>query len=254
MMSPLQYVRAAVTLVIGLPLTLIISTFAWLDLTWFRKDKDKALFFPRLWGRMLCKLVGAEVVIEGLGNIRPDQTYIFIGNHSSQFDIFSFQGYYPYAFRWMAKKELFSIPIFGQTMKKMGYIAIDRSKGRQAMKSLDKAAEQIASGNSVLIFPEGTRSPNGKLQEFKTGAILLAIKSGVQVVPIGFNGSYSILPKKKFLADNGKIIIRIGTPMPTDHYISKDKQALALSLHTAVQRLLDNKYKSEEPPITSVEQ
>ena len=192
--------------------------------------------------------------MEGLEKLQPDQTYIFVGNHSSQFDIFSFQGYYPYTFRWIAKKELFNIPVFGQTMKKVGYIAIDRSKGRQAMKSLDKAAEQIASGNSVLIFPEGTRSPNGKLQEFKTGAILLAIKSGVQVVPIGFNGSYSILPKKKLLANNGKIIIRIGTPMPTDHYKSRDKQALASSLHTAVQKLLDDKYTSEETPTTSVEQ
>lgn len=253
-MSPFQYVRAAVTLILAPPLTIIISTLAWLDLTWFRKDKDKALFYPRLWGRILCKLVGAEVEVEGLENIQPDQTYIFVGNHASQFDIFSFQGYFPYTFRWIAKKELFNIPIFGQTMKKVGYIAIDRSKGRQAMKSLDKAAEQIAAGNSVLIFPEGTRSSDGKLQEFKTGAILLAIKSGVQVVPIGFNGSYSILPKKKLLADNGKITIRIGTPMPTNHYKSRDKQALALSLHNAVQKLLDNKHKVDEAPATPVEQ
>lgn len=253
-MSPFQYVRAAATLVLAPPLTIIIATLVWLDVTLFRKDKNKALFFPRLWGRILCQLVGAKVQVEGLENISPDQTYIFVGNHSSQFDIFSFQGYYPYDFRWIAKKELFNIPVFGPTMKKVGYIAIDRSKGRQAMKSLDKAAEQIASGNSVLIFPEGTRSPNGKLQEFKTGAILLAIKSGVQVVPIGLNGSHSILPKKKFLADNGKIIIRIGTPIPTDHYKSKDKQALALSLHTAVQELLDDKYKSEGAPLTPVDQ
>ena len=253
-MSPSQYVRAAVTLGLAPPLTIILSTLTLLDVTLFRKDKNKALIFPRLWGRMLCKLVGAEVKVEGLEKISPDQTYIFVGNHSSQFDIFSFQGYYPYDFRWIAKKELFNIPLFGKTMKKVGYISIDRSKGRQAMKSLDKAAKQIASGNSVLIFPEGTRTPNGKLQDFKTGAILLAIKSGVQVVPIGFNGTYSILPRKKVLANSGKIIIRIGNPMPTDHYTSKDKQALALSLHGAVQELLDTKYKADEAPITSIEQ
>lgn len=232
-------------------MTFIVSLLAWLDLSYFRQAKEKALVFPRFWGRCICRLAGVKVQFEGLDQIAPDQTYIFVGNHCSQFDIFSFQGYYPYDFRWVAKKELFNIPVFGQAMKKVGYISIDRSRGRQALKSLDQAAEQIAAGASVLIFPEGTRSPSGRLQEFKTGAIMLAIKAGVPVVPIGFNGSFPVLPKGKLFANKGTITIRFGTPQPTSHYKARDKQALASSLHQDVARLLDNEYQPENEAVSS---
>lgn len=245
MMAPVQLFRSLLALLIAFPLTITVSLLALLDLNFFRKSRQKALVFPRSWGRTLCRIVGVKVHIEGLENIQPDQTYIFVANHSSQFDIFSWQGYFPYNFRWIAKKELFAIPFFGQAMKQVGYIPIDRSKGRQALKSLDEAAKQIATGFSVLIFPEGTRSPSGRLQEFKTGAIMLAIKSGVPVVPIGFNGSYPVLPKGRLLPKAGNITIRIGSPEQTSHYKAKDKQALALSLHSAVESLLDTPYRSK---------
>jgi len=251
MMAPVQFFRSFLALLIAFPLTILVSLLALIDLNFFRKSKQKAHAFPRAWGRILCRIVGVNVRIEGLENIRPDQTYIFVANHSSQFDIFSWQGYFPYNFRWIAKKELFSIPFFGRAMKQVGYIPIDRSKGRQALKSLDQAAKQIATGSSVLIFPEGTRTPNGRLQEFKTGAIMLAIKSGVPVVPIGFNGSYPVLPKGRLLPRPGNITIRIGIPEETSHYNAKDKQALALSLHSAVESLLDAPYRSEAEPHSS---
>ncbi len=212
---------------------------ALIDITLVRKDVEKAHIFPRVWGRLFCFIVGVTVIVEGLDAIQKGKTYIFAANHASQFDIFAFQGYFPHSFRWIAKKELFRIPVFGQTMRKVGYIAIDRSKGRQALKSLDEAARQIAAGKSVLIFPEGTRTADGKLQEFKAGAILLAIKAGVPVVPIAFVNSYQILPKGKFLARKGTIIIRVGTPMATDHYKAKDKQVLAKELYQQVRSLLE---------------
>lgn len=244
-MAPFQYLRALATLIIAPPLTFIISAMAWLDLTLFRRSAEKVHVFPRMWGKLICGLAGVKVRIEGLDNIRPEQTYIFVGNHASQFDIFCFQAYFPHDFRWIAKKELFNIPIFGHTMKKVGSIPIDRSHGRNALKSLDKAAKKIAAGSSVLIFPEGTRSPDGRLKEFKAGAIMLAIKAGVPVVPLGFNGSYAVLPKGKLLANNGTVSIRIGTPLPTDHYKAKDKQELAATLHGEVAKLLDSERRQE---------
>ena len=127
-------------------------------------------------------------------------------------------------------------------MHRVGYISIDRSHGRQALKSLDEAAKQIAAGSSVLIFPEGTRSADGLLHEFKTGAVLLAIKAGVPIVPLGFNGSYDVLPKGKLLPKSGAITIRIGPAIPTEHYKTSDKQDLARNLHAAVENLLDERY------------
>jgi len=237
-MSPLQFIRSLCTLILAPFLTLVVSAVSLIDLLWVRKSKIKAQVFPRYWGRILCGLSGVRVRVEGMENIDPGQIYIFAGNHCSQYDIFSFQGYFPHDFRWIAKKELFNIPIFGRAMHQVGYIPIDRSHGRQALKSIDEAARRIASGSSVLIFPEGTRSPDGTLKEFKTGAVLLAIKAKVPIVPLGFSGSYEVLPKGRLLPRGGEIVIRIGTPILTAHYQAADKQALATELHAAVARLL----------------
>ena len=237
--SPVQLVRGLLTLAIAPFLTFFVSLFSSIDLMWVRRSEIKVQMFPRAWGRILCWLAGVRVRVEGLAHIEQDKTYIFAGNHVSQYDIFSFQGYFPHDFRWIAKKELFRIPVFGLAMHRIGYIPIDRSHGRQALKSLDDAARRIAAGSSVLIFPEGTRSADGQLQEFKTGAVLLAIKAGVPIVPIGFNGSYRVLPKGRLLPDSGEIVIRIGAPIATEQYKSADKQVLAENLREAVRQLLD---------------
>ena len=241
-MSPIQFVRGSCTLLLVPFITLIVSLLTLMDLLWMRKSEVKAQVFPRYWGRVLCWLAGVRVRVEGMENIVPGQTYIFAGNHCSQYDICAFQGYFPHDFRWIAKKELFRIPAFGQAMHRIGYIPIDRSHGRQALKSLDEAAGRIAAGSSVLIFPEGTRSANGRLQEFKTGAVLLAIKARVPIVPLGFNGSYEVLPKGQLLPRSGEIVIHIGSPISTDHYKTSDKQVLASELHAAVAQLLREQY------------
>ncbi len=238
-MSPVQYTRAVLTLLLAGPTTLFFSIMTLLDVFLIRRSELKAQAFPRAWGRSICRLAGTDVHIEGAENLTPGQTYIFVGNHVSQFDIFSFQGYFPHDFRWIAKKELFRIPFFGAAMLRAGIVPIDRSHGREALRSLNRAAEQIARGTSVLIFPEGTRSSDGRLHPFKTGAVMLAIKAGVPVVPVGFNGTYSILPKGKLLADKGTITIRIGKPIPTHSYKPADKQELAEYLHDRVAELLD---------------
>ncbi|MDD2464008.1 MAG: lysophospholipid acyltransferase family protein [Desulfobulbus sp.] len=242
-MSPVHLFRGVCTLIVAPFLTFVVSSLSLLDLLWGRKSEVKAQVFPRYWGRILCWVAGVKVRIEGFEHLDPKQTYIFAGNHVSQYDIFSFQGYFPHDFRWIAKKELFQIPLFGQAMHRVGYIPIDRSHGRKALKSLDEAGRRIAGGTSVLIFPEGTRSGDGKLHEFKAGAVLLAIKAGVPIVPLGFNGSYEILPKGKFLPRGGEIVIRIGQPMATDHFKSSDKQALAGELQATVAHLLDSHYQ-----------
>ncbi len=246
-MSPIQTARGLLTLCLAPILTFFVSLFALIDLLWVRRDPWKAQQFPRWWGHTICRLAGVRVRIEGLDHITPDQTYIFAGNHASQFDIFVFQGYFPYDFRWMAKKELFRLPVFGQTMLRVGYIPVDRSNSREAMKSLDAAAARIAAGKSVLIFPEGTRSADGRLKEFKGGAVLLAIKAGVPLVPMAFNGSHQVLPKGRWIPDSGEIVLRIGTPIPTAGLKTKDKQQLVDTLHKAVASLLDEAHQPLPP-------
>ena len=238
-MTLFRYIRAAIAFVAIPFLTLVVSSISLLVIYCFRLSQKKAQIGPQLWGRMICRLSGVKVKIEGLENISRDETYIFVANHVSQYDIFTFQGYFKHDFRWIAKKELFRIPVFGTALGYLGIIPIDRSKGRKVIKSLNRAAERIAAGASVLIFPEGTRSPDGKMQDFKYGAILLAIKSGVPVVPIGFNGTYEVLPKGKLFPESGEAVIRVGKPISTKHYKPQDKKMLAENLQNEVSLLLN---------------
>ncbi|MHB8790399.1 MAG: lysophospholipid acyltransferase family protein [Desulfobulbaceae bacterium] len=237
-MSPIHTARAILLLILGPPLTIIFSALAWIDLVLVRRSQRKGQLFPRLWGRTMCALAGVRVRVLGTENLEAGQTYIFMGNHVSQFDIFTFQGYSPHDFRWIVKKELFRIPVFGAAMRRAGLVAIDRSHGREAMKSLNAAAENINSGASVLIFPEGTRSIDGTLQPFKAGVITLAIKAGVPVVPVGFVGTYEVLPKGRLLVNPGEVILRIGRPISIRGYTMKDKHELARVLHDRVAELL----------------
>ncbi len=235
----MQYLRGLLALLTIPPLTAAVCFSAMADVRWFRKSKAKAQQFPRAWGRLLCRIANIRVRVEGGEDLDPARPYIFIGNHCSMADIMAFSGYIRHDYRWIAKKELFKIPVFGTGMKAVDYIPIDRSHGREAVQSLNDAAQRIAEGSSVILFPEGTRSPDGHLQPFKTGAVLLAIKAGVELVPVGFNGTHQALPKGKLLSRGGEVLLRIGPPVPAAGFKAKDKQALAALLQERVAGLLD---------------
>lgn len=230
--------RALSTLIVAPLLTLIISLIAIVWIVVLRLPADTMHRLVRLWGRAICVVAGIRVRVEGAENFRPEETYIFAANHQSQTDIPALQGYFMANFRWLAKKELFQVPIWGAAMRGAGYIAVDRSHGRQAMKSLDEAAQRIAEGTSVLVFPEGTRSPDGALLPFKAGALLLAIKAAVPLVPVAICGSRHVLPRGKLLIRPGTITIRIGKPIQTTGYTSRQKNELADLLRHEVARLL----------------
>lgn len=247
-LSPFQFLRSLSTFLAIPPLTVAVCLGVILDVRCFRQSKAKAQVFPRIWGRILCRVANIRVQVEGKENIDPSRTYIFVGNHASMTDIMSFSGYISHDFRWIAKKELFAIPLFGPAMRAADFISIDRSHGRHAVKSLNAAAERIAEGSSVILFPEGTRSPDGRQRSFKTGAIMLAIKAGVDVVPVGFNGTYQALPKGKLLPQSGDVVLRIGTPLSTKEFKAKDKQMLAKILQQRVEELLDERHRQLPSP------
>jgi 1-acyl-sn-glycerol-3-phosphate acyltransferase len=147
-------------------------------------------------------------------------------NHQSNFDIPVLLGHLTVQFRWLAKMELFKIPIFGHAMRKAGYISIDRKNRESAFKSLAVAAEKIKNGVSVLIFPEGTRSRDGKIQAFKKGGFVMAIDSGVPIVPVTISGTREIMTKGQFRVNSGQIRISIQQPIDTTIYSRDTKEAL----------------------------
>ena len=162
-----------------------------------------------LWARTILFVSRVKVKAQGVHRLDPEKSYIFMANHLSNFDIPALFVGLPVQFRWLAKAELFKIPIFGQGMKGCGYISIDRSNRESAFESLREAANKIQSGVSVMIFPEGTRSHDGKLLPFKKGGFVLAQNAGVPIVPVAIKGSGVVMSRNGMRIKAGEIHIEI---------------------------------------------
>lgn len=194
----------------------------------------------RLWARLLIYGLGCRVSVVGLDNIEKDQTYVFASNHASALDIPALLAVLPKNFRWIAKQELFDMPIFGPSLKAAGYIPVDRGDNRKSLKSILMAVERIKSGASVVIFPEGTRSDDGDLLPFKPGGFMLALRSGRPVVPVAVVGSHQALKAKSLLINPGRITVVVGKPIPVKDLKGEEREALSDYVRRQVQRLLDS--------------
>ena len=194
------FVSAFTPLTIFCALGMITSAF-------FDKGGPFQHRFARIWSRISLLLAGARLEISGTEHISAGPT-IFMSNHQGNFDIIALLNAIPIPVAWMAKKELFDIPIFGHSLKHAGYIPLDRGNGRNSLRSIVEAAETIKNGRSVIIFPEGTRSPDGNLLPFKKGGFILAAKAGVPIVPTIIEGSVAIQPPRIFSISPGTIRIR----------------------------------------------
>lgn len=243
-MAFLSSLRGLFTVLFAVIITPFSSLQALIYLLVFRTSEKTAQVAPRTWARLILAVSGVKVRVEGLDKLEPGKSYIFAANHQSQFDIFCLQGRFDWDFRWLAKKELFQIPIFGPALRRSGNIPVDRASGRKAMQSLAEAADRIKNGCSVVIFPEGTRSADGELHSFKVGGMVIAIKAGVGVVPMAICGTRRVLAKGKILPRSGEVVIRLGDPVDASAYSLKEKQELADHLRSQVAELL----KQENPP------
>jgi 1-acyl-sn-glycerol-3-phosphate acyltransferase len=168
-----------------------------------------------------------------------ERPQIFMANHQSDFDIFIVLAHLHGQFRWIVKKELFNIPLFGKAMRNAGYIEIDRQSRERAMMSLEEAARKIREGKSVMSFPEGTRSKDGKIKSFKQGMFYLAIKSGVPIVPISIIGAGEIMPKRSLVIKPGKVIMVIDRPVDVSGYSIETRQDLI----DRIQNIITRNYK-----------
>jgi 1-acyl-sn-glycerol-3-phosphate acyltransferase len=205
--------------------TLVLGFFAFVTYPFDRKGRVVHRY-ARLWGKTALLANRVKVKMEGMEHLNGKGPYIFMSNHQGSYDIFALLGHLPYQFKWLAKKELFSIPFFGWTMAAAGYIRIDREGTRETVEAMNDAAQKIRDGMSVVIFPEGSRSPDASIQPFKKGGFTLAIKSGVPIVPIAISGSRDIMPKDKLTATSGEIWIRVDHPIETENFSSKDRESL----------------------------
>ena len=203
-------------------------------LSFFVRSGNPLHKIARFWGKSILVVSGVKVCVKGLSNIDLSAPYIYMPNHQSNFDIPVLLGHLTVQFRWLAKMELFKIPIFGRAMRKAGYISIDRYHRESAIESLKVAANKIKNGVSVLIFPEGTRSRDGKIQPFKKGGFVMAIDSGIPIVPVVITGTRAIMPKGRFRVYPGHVSMVIHKPIDTSTYIRETKEVLMESVRRVI--------------------
>ncbi|OHB33785.1 MAG: acyl-glycerolphosphate acyltransferase [Desulfuromonadaceae bacterium GWC2_58_13] len=190
--------------------------------------------YARFWGKVGLKLAGVKLKVTGQEHFRPDQPVIYMPNHQSNFDILALFAGLPGQFRWLAKEELFQVPLFGLAMRRCGYIPLDRSDRRKAIKSMHEAVRRIQDGTSVVIFPEGTRSVDGRLQDFKKGGFMLALKAQVPLLPVAISGSYAVMPKTSRWIHGGTIEVTILPAIDSAGLKTADLDLLMDQMHNRI--------------------
>lgn len=213
--------------------TVIFGTIA-ITVSFFSKNGDSVHGVATLWAKSILWVSGIQVTVKGGQNKDLGNSCIFMSNHESNFDIPVLYSSLSTQFRWLAKMELFKIPIFGAAMRGAGYISIDRSNRSSAFQSLARAAHLIRNGTSVMIFPEGTRSWNGDLQPFKKGGFVMAVDAGVPIVPIVINGTYAVMPKNRWRIERRPVSLEILAPIETAPFTRKTKDELMAHVYEAM--------------------
>jgi|SRR5690242_8766311 1-acyl-sn-glycerol-3-phosphate acyltransferase len=201
---------------------------------------NRQMVVARAWGRVLLAVSGVKVCVEGLDQIAPDGSYILVSNHLSYMDTPVMLSNIPVQFRFLAKKGLFQIPLLGTHLARAGHIPVFRDDPRAAVRTMGQAAQAVRErGTSLLVFPEGGRSRDGELAEFKEGAAYIAIKAGVPLVPVALKGTRDVLPFGSGRIRAGKVSMRIGAPVPTSHLKLHDRERVTQDLRNRIAALLD---------------
>jgi len=208
---------------------IVVHTIFWSIVVLFTLPFDRNFVFyfkvSKWFSGGILKISGIKLNITGLENFSPEKTYVFVPNHSSQFDISSLQYCIPNRMSMIFKKELAHIPIFGWQLYLGPYIMIDRKNYTKAMQSIEEAKERMEKQNiSVVVFAEGTRSKTGEIQQFKRGAFRLATKVGYPIIPVSISGSNKIMPKGTFKITPGTIDIHFDKPILTDGINSRQDE------------------------------
>jgi 1-acyl-sn-glycerol-3-phosphate acyltransferase len=192
------------------------------------------LYWAGLKGVMFfVRAVGVRVRVEGKAKI-PEGVCLFVANHTSSADAPAVVGAIPRRIAVLLKESLFKWPIVGQAFKRAHFIPVNRKDRESAISSVEKAAEAMRAGQSFLIYPEGTRSPDGRLQEFKKGAVVLAIKAGVPVVPVLCSGAQRVMAKHSMVIRPGEILVEFLDPIDASKYSWEERDILNQGVHDAM--------------------
>jgi 1-acyl-sn-glycerol-3-phosphate acyltransferase len=199
------------------------------------RSGEGVIWVGRHWVSWILATCQIEVDCKGLEHVDPKQPCVFMSNHQSVVDIAAIVSTLPVSWRFVAKRELVWIPFFGWALGVGGHIIVDRGDRERAVRSLKRAADRIRSGTNVIIFPEGTRSPSGRMGPFKSGGFHLAVEAGVPILPITVSGSNRITPKGSLRIESGRVAIRYGKAIPTAGLDSEERGRLKDRVRGAIE-------------------
>jgi 1-acyl-sn-glycerol-3-phosphate acyltransferase len=197
------------------------------------------------------RAVGVRVRVEGRDRIPPG-VCLFVANHTSSADAPAVVGAIPRRIAILLKESLFKWPIVGQAFRSVHFIPVNRSVHESAIASVEKAAETLRGGQSMLIYPEGTRSPDGRLQRFKKGAVVMAIKAGVPIVPIACSGAQKIMEKRSMEIHPGEILVEFLEPIDSSKYSLEERETLNERVRMALAAALPPDQRPSEFPEAGV--
>ncbi len=230
----MRFLLGALTAVL---MTIIFSIFYLMSIP-FDKQNHSFSFIAYWWSKVVFAVTGIKVRAIGLERIDKSKPYVYVSNHASLYDIPAVVLAIDRHMRFIAKKEIARIPVFGWAVARAN-IMVDRKSVPDAARSIERAAKRIALGESVILFAEGTRTRDGKLLPFKRGAFSLAIQAGVPVVPLTILGSYNIMRKGELRVHKGEVTILVDPPVEVCEY--RDKQG-TITLMNRVREIIERNY------------
>lgn len=206
-------------------------------------NKTWGYYPPKWWSRLTCWFALCRVKRKPLGTLNPKQSYVFIANHQGAFDIFLVYGFLNQNIKWVQKQSLRKIPFVGKASEIAGHVFVDNSSVAARKRTIEKAEQEISEGVSIMLFPEGSRSKNGKLDKFKRGAYLIALDMKLPIVPLTLNGPFDVLKIHSVLIHPGKMELVIHEPIPTEGLTEKDIPQLVEQTKSVISSALWEKYR-----------
>jgi 1-acyl-sn-glycerol-3-phosphate acyltransferase len=212
----------------------------------FSGGEDRARRYLIRWARISLRLAGLEIKIAGLERLDLGRPYVFMPNHSSFLDVLLVFAFIPHNFRSIVKEEFFSIPLLGLTVKSSGQIPLDRKSPRKGLQSIKRAAELLRRGVSIVVFPEGTRSHDGKIREFKTTLFVLPIRTRTPVVPVLIEGTFEALRRGSVLLKHYPVKVTFLDPVSADCFSDKDRALYAEKVRRRLIESSQNPIRAEK--------
>jgi 1-acyl-sn-glycerol-3-phosphate acyltransferase len=223
----------AIFICIALPLYMLLAGPPLLLYTLLSRNPNP-LYWMGIKGILfLVRLIGIRVQVQGRERI-PAGACLFVANHTSTADAPAVVGAIPRRVAILLKESLFKYPIAGQAFTLAGFVPVNRSERESAIASVEKATQSMRAGQSFLIYPEGTRSPDGRLQAFKKGAVVMAIKAGVPIVPVACSGAHRVMRKRSLRIHPGVIVVEFLVPIDASKYSLDERDMLNDRVHDAM--------------------